>query len=137
MVNIKVLASEPREVIVSPTDYPRFVVNYDQLKLESQNQAKNIPMGLLSSPIKIFGKSVTGCLSYDRTKKNRKTNRDYNLIYIETVPYRKMYNKQILQCTLLINCTMYILLHIAVYYQIKGNTSVLLCTIQVLQNSVH
>ena len=69
MVNIKVLASEPREVIVSPTDYPRFVVNYDQLKLESQNQAKNIPMGLPSSPIKIFGKSVTGCLSYDRTKK--------------------------------------------------------------------
>ena len=42
-----------RGVIVSPTDYTRFVVNYDHLNLESQNQAKNIPVVLPSFPIKI------------------------------------------------------------------------------------
>ena len=39
------------------------------LNLESQNQAKNIPVGLSSSQIKIWGKSVQGFLSYDRTDK--------------------------------------------------------------------
>ena len=34
-------------------------MNVDPLNLESQNQAKNIPVGLPSSPIKIWGKSVT------------------------------------------------------------------------------
>ena len=56
----------------------------DQLNLESQNQAKNISVGLPSSPIKIWGKSVQGFLSYDQTNKqtDTMTNRDYNFIYI-------------------------------------------------------
>ena len=39
-------------------------------------------MGLPSSPIKIWGKSVQWFLSYDRTNKHtdRQTNRDYNFI---------------------------------------------------------
>ena len=42
-----------RGVTVSPTDYPRFVVNYDLLNLEYQNEAKNIPVVLPSFPNKI------------------------------------------------------------------------------------
>ena len=38
-------------------------------------------MGLSSSPIKIWDKSVQGYLIYDRT--NKQTNRDYNFIYID------------------------------------------------------
>ena len=46
---------------------PALVVNYDfsifpgyvdPIYLESQNQAKNIPVGLTSSPIKNWGQSV-------------------------------------------------------------------------------
>ena len=53
----------------------------EPLNLESQNQAKNILVDLPSSQIKIWRKSVQGSLSYDRT--NKKTNRDYNFIYID------------------------------------------------------
>ena len=65
-----------------------FAIKVDLLNLESQNQAKNISVGLPISPIKIWGKSVQGFLSYDRTNKqtdwqtDRLTNRDYNFIYI-------------------------------------------------------
>ena len=45
----------------------------DLLDLEYQNQAKNIPVSLPSSPNKIWGKSVQGFLSYDLT--NKQTNR--------------------------------------------------------------
>ena len=48
-------------------------VKVDPLKLESQNQAKNILLGLLISPIKNWSNSVQGFLSYDQTK--RQTNR--------------------------------------------------------------
>ena len=61
---------------VSPAVYPHlndFSVKVDTLNLESQNQAKNIPVGLPSSPIKIWGKLVQGFLSYDR--KNKQTDR--------------------------------------------------------------
>jgi len=51
------------------------------LNLESQNQAKNIPVALPRSPTKVWGKSVNGFLSYDRI--NKQTNRDYNFIYID------------------------------------------------------
>ena len=47
-----------------------------QMHFESQNQTKNISVGLPKSPIKIWGKSVQqGVLSYDRTNKQtpRKT----------------------------------------------------------------
>ena len=47
----------------------KFVIKVDQLNVESQNQAKDLPVGLPSSPIKIWGKSVQGFLSYDRTNK--------------------------------------------------------------------
>ena len=70
----------PRLLIASAV-YPRswkilpgnwiFGIKIDLLNLESHNQAKNIPVALLSSPIKIWGKSVQGFLSYD-----------YNFIYI-------------------------------------------------------
>jgi len=57
---------------VSPAVYPHlndFSVKVDTLNLESQNQAKNIPVGLPSSPIKIWGKSIwllgmVFCLQY-------------------------------------------------------------------------
>ena len=55
-----------------------FVIKVDPLNLESQNQVKNISVGLPSSPIKICGESDKGFLSYDRTPKQ--TNRDYNFI---------------------------------------------------------
>ena len=60
----------------------RSVIKVDPLNLESQNQAKNIPVGLPSSPIKIWGKSVQGFRSYERTIKqtDRQANRDYNFI---------------------------------------------------------
>ena len=41
----------------------------------------NISVRLPSSPIKIWGKSVEGFLSYDRT--NKHTNRYYNFIFID------------------------------------------------------
>ena len=50
-----------RLLIVSPAVYPHLAVNYDfsfffpikfdPLNLESQNQAKNVPVALYSSPI--------------------------------------------------------------------------------------
>ena len=46
-----------------------FALKVDPLNLESQNKAKNIPVILSSLPIKIWGKSVQGFLSYDRTHK--------------------------------------------------------------------
>jgi len=39
------------------------------IKLESQNQAKNIPVVLSSSPIKIWGKTVKVFMTYDWTYK--------------------------------------------------------------------
>ena len=72
----------PRLLKVTPTVYPHmndftrklnFCYKDDPLKLESQNHAKNVPVGLPSSLIKI-----QGFLSYDRT--NKQTNRDYNFI---------------------------------------------------------
>ena len=51
---IYIIAQEPKVaqgVIVSPTYFPRSDINYNPLILESQNQAKNIPMARLSSLI--------------------------------------------------------------------------------------
>lgn len=59
---------------VTPAVNPRLELNYDfsifsskvdPFNLKSQTQAKNIPMGLPSSPIKIWGKSVQGFDSWD------------------------------------------------------------------------
>ena len=44
-----------------------FSIKVNQLNLEIFNRAKNIPVGLQSSTIKILGKSVKGSTSYDRT----------------------------------------------------------------------
>ena len=59
-------------------------INVDPPNLESQNQTKNISVGLPSSPIKIWGKSVQGFLSYDRTnkKKQKKTDKQRLQLYI-------------------------------------------------------
>ena len=70
----KILAWEPRVVIVSSTVYPRVVVIYDfsyfsHYTSKYQNQTKNIPVALPSSPIIIQGKSVQEFLIYDRTNK--------------------------------------------------------------------
>ena len=56
-----------------------FAIKVDPHNLESINPAKNITVGLQSSPTKIWGKSVKGFLSYDRT--NIQTNINYNFIY--------------------------------------------------------
>ena len=63
-----------------------FAIKVFPLNLESQNQAKNIPVDLPSSPIKIWGKSVQGFLSYDRTKKqtNRQTDRQSEITTLYT-----------------------------------------------------
>ena len=42
------------------------IVTSDPVNIESQNQAKNIPI-----PNQILGKSVQGILGYDRTNKQR------------------------------------------------------------------
>ena len=63
-------------LVLSYVDYT-VKLKVDILNLEFQNQAKNIPVVLPRSPIKIWGKSVQGLLSYDRT------NIDYNFIYID------------------------------------------------------
>ena len=57
-----------------------FPIKVDPINLESQNQAKNIPVVLPSSPIKTWEKSVLECLSYDRTHKQR--NKRRLLLYI-------------------------------------------------------
>ena len=43
----------------------------DPLNLDPKNQGQNIPVGLPSSPNKIWGKLVQGFLSHDR--KNKQT----------------------------------------------------------------
>ena len=42
-------------------------------QIRISNQAKNIPVGLPSSPIKILGKSFQGFPSYDQTNKKEQT----------------------------------------------------------------
>ena len=56
----------------------------DPLNLDPKNQGQNIPVGLPSSPNKIWGKLVQGFLSHDR-KTNKHTNSYYNSKYIEDV----------------------------------------------------
>ena len=46
-----------------------FAIEVDPLNLESQNQVMNISVGLPTSPIKIWRKSVKGFLISDRTHK--------------------------------------------------------------------
>ena len=61
---------------VTTAVYPHLVVNYDFSyleSLESSTQAKKNPLVLPSFPIKIWGKSVKGFISYDRTSKQTNT----------------------------------------------------------------
>ena len=44
-------------------------VKSEHTNLESQNQVKSIPVLLRRSSIKLWGKSVQGFLSFDRTNK--------------------------------------------------------------------
>ena len=74
---------EPSAVVYSHlNDFNRenkiFAIKIDSIKLESQKQTQDIPVGLLRSPMKIWGESVLRFLSYDRT--NKQANRDYNFI---------------------------------------------------------
>ena len=60
---------------VTSAVYPHFndfTGNFRYVSRPTQNQAKNIPVGLLSSQIKTWGKLVQGFLSYDR-KNNKQT----------------------------------------------------------------
>ena len=57
-----------------------FASKVDPLNLESQNQAKNSLVGLPSSTIKIWGKSVKELLSYDR--RNKQTDKQKLQLYI-------------------------------------------------------
>ena len=59
-----------------------FDINVETLNLESQNQAKNIPVVLPISPIKNLAKSVQLGSLVMIVQTNRQTNRDYNFIYI-------------------------------------------------------
>ena len=75
----------PRLIKVTPAVYPHlndFSVKVDTLNLEFQIQAKNIPVGLPSSPIKIWGKLVQGFLSYDRTNKQTDRQTEITTLYI-------------------------------------------------------
>ena len=60
-----------RGLKVTPTVYPRLVLNYDfnffPYYFESPNRAENISVIILSSPNKIWDTSVMGILSYDQT----------------------------------------------------------------------
>ena len=60
-------------------------IKVDPHNLESQNPAKNIPFGLPSSPIKMWGKSVQGFLSYDQT--NKQTNRQTEITTLYTLRF--------------------------------------------------
>ena len=86
---INKLAWEPSVVHVTLVDYPHlvdftrkltFATKVDPLNWDSQAQTNNIPLALPSSPIKIWGKSVYGIKSYDRTYKQ--TNRQTDILYI-------------------------------------------------------
>ena len=74
-------AWEPRFKWILYCTFPKKV---NQQNLEFLNPAKNIPVGLPSSPIKILGKPFKTFLSYNWT--DRQTNRDY-ILYI----YRRKY----------------------------------------------
>ena len=89
----------PRSLKFTPAVYPHYndftgKLNFHLLNQESQSQAKNIPVVLPSSPIKIRGKSVKGFLSYDRTNKqpDRQTNKDYIFIYKDYIAIEKNKN---------------------------------------------
>ena len=70
----KVTKSYSRHLPALEQFYPESkfsAIKAEPLNLEFQNKAKNIPVGLPNSPIKICGESVKGFLSYDRTNKQR------------------------------------------------------------------
>ena len=54
----------------------------DLLNVEFLNQTKSIPVGLPRSPIKIWGKSVQGFLSYDRKNKQKDRQIEVTALYI-------------------------------------------------------
>ena len=62
------------------TDF--FLLETQSTYVESQNQAKNIPVGLPSCIIKVCGKSVPGFLIYDRTNKQTDRQREITTLYI-------------------------------------------------------
>ena len=74
-------------------------------------------VGLQSFPIKIWGKSVQGFLSYDRTTKqtNEHPNRDYNFIFLDVwaLATQNMYYK------------MYIYLNLNIIKNIHDNKKIL------------
>ena len=64
-----------------------FSLLVNPLNLEFSNQAKYISVGLPSSPINIWGKSVKGFKSYDRTS-NKQT--EITTLYIKICSNRKL-----------------------------------------------
>ena len=81
----------PRVIIVTPTVYPRFVLNYDfsyfpyktplSLTLESKNQIGSPKFH--NQNLKQIGQGVHELCTDTQTSKQ--TNREYNFIYIEDV----------------------------------------------------
>ena len=64
----------------------------DPLNLETQNQAKNIPVVLPSSPIKIWDKSAKGFPSYDRTNKQTPRQKSKKMTEINQKYFQYFYN---------------------------------------------
>jgi len=80
-------------LIVTPAVYPHLFVYYNPLNLESQNQAKNIPLAFPSSTIKLWDKLGKGFLSYDRTNKQTNKQRLQLYIYIDVAPFTRVRSK--------------------------------------------
>ena len=88
VIPYKELAWEPSAALVTKSYSCRlhWETKLSLFNLESQNQAKNVPVGL-ELPNQNLRQMVQGFLSYDRTNKrtDRQTNRDYNFIYIKYI----------------------------------------------------
>ena len=70
-----------------------FLVFFSHSSQNLKNQAKNIPVVLPSSPIKIWGKSVQWFLSYDRSYKQQTTNNKQMLLLFNKIPAWIILNK--------------------------------------------
>ena len=74
------------------------------LNLESQNQTKNIPVGLPSSQIKIWRQLVQGFLNFDRTNKQTDKKQRYqrfSLQYLRITKFEFVVKTKILSMVLL------------------------------------
>ena len=78
----KHLSSRP-SLHMTKHNYSILAQKVDLLNVEFLNQTKSIPVGLPRSPIKIWGKSVQGFLSYDRKNKQTDRQTEITALYID------------------------------------------------------